>query len=472
MTTAETVLIYVRPWNVSQMEHLALGVWGEDVHLALASEHPSVDRCDLAQSFNAAFQATSPNAKPRHLTEAEAADVTLRCRLLRNVKPGLSRRLLLAMEQAIDAVLDETEPKAMLSLTIDSYVMDLFAILCARRGIRFIGLVPSFIKEHFRLSARGEYVESRDVTEAEIDEALATLIVTDYRPDFLVQSPREMRKQMWRLWLRNLPKPLWFALRRLKPGERLNYHYWASQNIARQYWSLWPRRLNGISGPDLAAVAQDGGPGLIYLPLQMSPEATIDYWSSDTRWIDYEHFILELVRRHRGEWRFLIKEHPNLLGYRSRGFYSRLEAEPNCIMVAPKVPSNDLVSLSRGVLVCTGTAGFEAALRGKPVLSDSEPYYASAGDLLPVAALDGDLPPQVEDPARQRRLIAHLLRGILPGRFLNNGTWSADNPQHRQWNDTMVASIRQYLERVDGQGAGGAGIDVARAQTSQSMRSQ
>jgi len=453
MSKPDTVLLYVRPWNISQMEHLAQGVWGEDVNLECTSEHQAVDKSGLAADFNAAYRALGCDGAPRHLSEDEAVDVMLRCRLLRSVGRARARRLLVAMEQAVDEVLTRTQPKAMLSLTIDSYVMDLFAILCRKRGIEFIGLVPSFVKEHFRITARGEFVDSRPVKEEEIDAALADLIVKDYRPDFLVQSSSEMRKQMWRLWLRNLPKPLWFALLRMRQGEALNYHYWASQQIARKFWGPWPRSLNGISGPDLAALAEDGGHRLIYLPLQMSPEATIDYWSADTRWIDYETFILDLVRRYRGKWRFLIKEHPNLLGYRSRGFYKRLEAEPNCIMVSPKVPSNDLVSLCDGVLVCTGTAGFEAALRGKPVLSDSEPYYANRGDLLPVAALDGDLPPQSEDPERQRSLMAHVLRGTLPGRFLNNGKWSAENAQHREWSDTMANSIRGYLKRLDAQKA-------------------
>ena len=256
-----------------------------------------------------------------------------------------------------------------------------------------------------------------------------------------------MRRQMWRLWLRNLPKPLWFALRRINPRDKKNYHYWASQIVAMSYWSLWPRGLNGINGPTLAALDNDGGEPLIYLPLQMSPEATIDYWSYDTRWIDYETFIIELLQRYRGKWRFVVKEHPNLLGFRSRGFYRRLEAEPNCVVVSPKVPSNNLVSLCRGVLVCTGTAGFEAALRGKPVLSDSVPYYAAPGSLLPIDTLDGDLTDMEPDAMRQRALVAYVLRGTLLGRFLNNGTWSEDDPEHRAWSKTMATSIRIYLER-------------------------
>lgn len=447
MTKPETILLYVRPWNVVQMEHLARGVWGADVATPKTSEHAAVDETGLAEAFDAAYRRTGPEAAPRHISEAEAADIILRCRLLRCLDPARARRLVVAMEAAVDGVLTRTRPGAVLSLTIDSYVIDLIAALCAQRGIRFVGLVPSFVSAHFRISARGEHVAARTVDGAEIDAALSNLIVTDYRPDFLVQSDREMCRQMWRLWLRNLPKPLWFALRRMKPGAALNYHYWASQVVASRIWKPWPERLHGLSGPALAALGEDGGLPLIYLPLQMSPEATIDYWSADTRWIDYEDFIIELLRRYRGRWRFAVKEHPNLLGYRSRGFYKRLQAEPNCVMVAPKVPSNDLVSLCRGVLVCTGTAGFEAALRGKPVLSDSAPYYATPGMLLPVAMLDGELPAARQSPVEQRRAMAHVLSGALPGRFLNNGTWREDNPEHRAWSAAMAASIRGYLDR-------------------------
>lgn len=447
-TQKSGVLLYVRPWNTDQMKHLARGVWGNTIDITCTSEHRSIDQSGLTDIFNSTYRKTLPNAVPRHFSEAESADITLRCRLLRNVSPDTARRLLVAMEHAIDQVLTRTQPSVMLSLTIDSYVMDLFATLCAKRGIKFIGLVPSFIKDHFRLSTRGEYVDSREVSEADINAALATLNVKDYRPDFLVQSNSAMRQQMWRLWRRNLPKPLWFALRRLVPGESRNYHYWASQIISSRFWSLWPRQLSGISGAELEALGTDGGPPLIYLPLQMSPEATIDYWSEDTSWIEYEQAILNLVRRHQATWRFVIKEHPNLLGYRSRRFYQRLQGETNCVMASPSMPSNDLVRLCDGVLVCTGTAGFEAALRGVPVLSDSNPYYAMPGTLLAVATLDkGKLPASNLDAARQRSLMAHVLRGSLPGRFVNDGSWRADKPQHVIWSETMAASIRNYLAR-------------------------
>lgn len=447
MNRVVSVLLYVRPWNVAQMRHLASGVFGVEATQHQTSEHVSVDTSGLSAALNVIFGKIKSDTSFRHLSAPETTDITLRCRLLRSLDPATARRLLLAAEQAISDVLDNSRPDAMLSLTIDSYIMDVFAALCAQRGIRFIGIVPSFVKEHFRITIRGEYVPCRTVGEAEIDMAFATLTIQDYRPDFLVQSEHEMRRQMWRLWLRNLPKPLWFALKRMKPSERLNYHYWASQVVAQWYWSPWPQSLDGLSGPALARLQGDGGTPLIYLPLQMSPEATIDYWSHDTRWIAYEEFVLKLIRQYREARRFVVKEHPNLLGFRSRGFYKRLAKEPNCVIAAPKIASNDLVELCDGVVVCTGTAGFEAALRGKPVYSDSNPYYLPVGELRPLSALQDDLPNAATTPEQQRAMVAFMLGGTLPGRFLNDGTWSAENGEHRAWSEHMAQSIRIFLDQ-------------------------
>lgn len=447
MRTAASILLYVRPWNRAQMEHLARGVWGESARLVMASEHKTVDSTGLVAAFEGMYY--HPQRKHlQYLTTSEGEDIILRCRLLRRLPRTQAQRLLVAMEFAVAKVLSEEKPDAMLSLTVDSYVMDVFAHLCWQRCIRFIGIVPSFLKDHFRITTRGEYVATRDVSSQDIDQARESLLVDDYRPDFLVQSEREMQAQMGRLWFRNLPKPLWFFLRRAFTGERLNYHFWSSQIIAAQYWSPWPRPFKGVSGSPLADLAQDGGLPLVYVPLQMSPEATIDYWSQDTRWIDYESFLLDLIRRYRGKWRFVVKEHPNLLGYRSPGFYKKLQAEPNCILAAPRVPSNDLVAMCQSVLVCTGTAGFEAMLRGKPVISESEPYYAPSGELFPLAFLDGKFQEASTDPERQNILIEYVLQCMLPGRFLNSGTWSAKNPEHLAWSSEMANSLRAYLDRI------------------------
>jgi len=458
----QRLLIYVRPWNRDQMLSLAQTAWPDCAQIIQTSEHRTADDTVLADTFYAHLAAAkgAQDAAPRHLGAADMDDIILRCRLLRALPAAQARRSVIAMEAAVEDVLEAQAPQAMLSLMIDSYVMHLFDHACRRRGIPFVGIVPTFINGYFRITATGEYNLSRDVDDAEVATRMQALLQTAYKPEFLAQTDAALIRNARRLWLRNLPKPEWFALRGLLARDRQNYHYRASAIVARHFRS-W--RLQTYTGArpqtraDLPATLRDRPQ--IYLPLQMSPEATIDYWSTDTSWIDYENRVVAIMQAHRDTRSFLVKEHPNLLGFRRPGFYARLRAQPNCVLIAPQVPSNHVVDLSDATIVCTGSAGFEAVLRGVPVYSDSDPYYLPPGRMRPLADLAGDIPPRATpEPDDQADMMRHLLQGLLPGRFLNNGTWTADDADHRDWNATMARSLRSYYDRT--YGAPDAGRDA------------
>jgi hypothetical protein len=436
------VLVYVRPWNRDQFMDLAKGVW-PDVPLVEISEHPSVDVGGLKDRLYRAYSRVTEATPSLYLDDTEVADVVLRCRLLRMIDPLKARRLVIACEAAIDEMMDRFAPRAMLSITTDSYILHLFVLACRRRGIPFIGLVPTFVNGHFRVTALGEYVPLREVDEAQVDDVAGELLDNDYKPDFLVKSSEEQSKKARRLWVRNLVKPYWFGVRRRISGDPLNYHYWSTEVVARQKWALRMERYDGETPADrrdLPTGLRDRP--LVYLPLQMSPEATIDYWSRDSRWISYEDRILELLDEHSQDRTFLIKEHPNIVGYRSPGFYSKVAARKNAVMIAPNVTSNLLLDMCDAVLFNTGTVGFEAALRGVPVYSDSEPFHLPRDVPLPLASLKGPVQNTSATVDRQRDLIRYVLRGTLPGRFINDGSWNAGRIDHVRGQETVIESLK------------------------------
>jgi len=445
MTKKPSVLIYSRPWNVEQMQFLADGVWGKDANIAIVSEHPKVDSSGLLKRFYSAYNTCDLN--PKILTESEVVDIIQRCRLLRSLDVSKARHLIVAMECAIDQVLAEKSPSHVISLTIDSYIIDILCFLCAKRNIMFLGLVPSFLKNHFRITARGEYIDSRSLDGVDREAELQGLLAVDYKPDFLVKSNKAMQKQMWRLWSRNLIKPIWFWARRMISGDKYNYHQWASQIMAIKFWSWFPQKPQAISFEDLSA--RNFNKNIVYIPLQMSPEATVDYWSADVCWVDYEETLVKIIRDNKNSCIFVLKEHPNLIGYRDRGFYKRIEKEENCIFVNSGVHSNLLVDFTDSTLVCTGTVGFEAALRGKPVFSDSKPYYAPKDMCLPISNIGKKVNQPLTDSVD---LMEHVLKGALRGRFLNDGTWTESNSDHVAWGKEMVNSIKEFLERSKDKG--------------------
>lgn len=440
--SAGSVLVYVRPWNHEQFLNIAQGCW-PDASFIETSEHPREDCSGLRAGIYRFYKTLSADVAPLHLTDDEIADMILRCRLLRQVPSREARLLVLACERAVEEVIDRHQPKAMLSVTTDSYILHMYVLACRRRSIPFIGLVPSFVNGHFRITAMGERVRLRKVTDEQIDAAALDLLHSEYKPDFLAKSPKQLRAKAQRLWLRNLVKPPYFALKRRISGDPLNYHSWSTEVVARQYWS-W--RMQDYSGreidrtTDIPKVMQ--GRPLIFLPLQMSPEATVDYWSQDTRWINYEARVLELLRTYAHSHFFLIKEHPNLLGFRSRGFYARLETVSNAVMISPGVSSNALLELCDGVLAATGTVGFEAALRGVPVYSDSRPFHLPQDAVFNISQLNTPMPGKKVRLEQQVVLLRYVLESVLPGHFINDGTWNKDKHDQTQ----IILSLRSVLD--------------------------
>src|SRR5690606_32618335 len=121
----------------------------------------------------------------------------------------------------------------------------------------------------------------------------------------------------------------------------------------------------------------------------------------------------------------------NLLGYRTRKFYKKLASRQNCILVEASVASNMMIPLFDGVVICTGSVGFEAALRGVPVYSDCEPFHLPATHVMPLSRLStsspAPIPPAPPLAGERNQLIDRLLQGLIPGRFVNDGGWNGES---------------------------------------------
>ncbi len=70
-----------------------------------------------------------------------------------------------------------------------------------------------------------------------------------------------------------------------------------------------------------------------------------------------------------------VKEHPQMVGYRPRSYYKELKKIPNVRLLRPSIPGVQVMQDSRIVFTIAGTAGFEAALFKKPIISFGKLYY-------------------------------------------------------------------------------------------------
>ncbi len=115
----------------------------------------------------------------------------------------------------------------------------------------------------------------------------------------------------------------------------------------------------------------------VYLALHYQPELTTCPLAGP--WVDQELIVGLLADCLPEGVELYVKEHPKqTILSRGLGYYSRLTGRRNVHLVSRDTDSFVLTDHALAVATCTGTAGWEALIRGKPVLVFGDIFYATA----------------------------------------------------------------------------------------------
>ncbi len=443
-------LCHAGPWSDDYFRFVVKEMY-PDAECVILSPHKQVDKSGAWQRY---YDNVEKNKKHGFVATEEDIDIIARCRLMRALDSHVALQHLYSMRDAIGQALDSHKPDIVLTEAIDSFCIDLLYHECQKRDIPCLGFVTIFVNGHYRISARGEYLKLREASQQDIQAVLDKLMDTQYLPSFVVKDSNNQVKSIVRKWLQNLVRIPYYGMKRLFLGDKYNNHYWQSYIISTQWASLLPRVKLGQ--PDWQEQLKARNKPVVYLPLQMFPEATIDYWCQSLDVIDYHNALVTFIKA-RPELTFFIKEHPSVAGYRHPSVYKALEQCDNVVFCPTTVPSNSLQPFYDAVLVWTGTVGFECAIRGKPVLCMSHPYYfpedadflltgmdTSSDDIINyIEQFDGDK----SDDYRQS-LVKHVLDGCLPGRVRFDGSFSLDNKETTDEARFLSVSLKAHIEKI------------------------
>lgn len=118
----------------------------------------------------------------------------------------------------------------------------------------------------------------------------------------------------------------------------------------------------------------------VFVALNFGPERTV---SPEGGQFVHQHLIIELLDAVLPpSWRIYVKEHPSQFvpgtwgdQGRAPGFYRRLKALTRVDLVSISRTSFELIDRSRAVVTISGSAGWEAVVRGKPALLFGYPWY-------------------------------------------------------------------------------------------------
>jgi hypothetical protein len=358
------------------------------------------------------------------LSEAERADVLIRCRLLRNIAREKAERLIDAMGSALLSWFEDIRPSAVLCHMVDEYVIHLLSIIARKHGVIFAGYAGSFFPDRIQITrfSGGEPYDVREPTEDEVTAAVADITRKNFRQNYNQKNVYD-RGQHARAMLRYQVKRAVFALKGVLESDPENLHYRVTPYIVeRRNWKDFP--TPEVFHADWREKLEAAGKPALYLPLGYFPESTIDYWVRDTRIIDYEALTLKMAEVLGRDFTVLVKEHPHMLGARPAAFYRSLCAIPGVLHVPTTEFSPEVLALARAAILGAGSVGVEAALRGVPVFSYSETSYwfAPSGafflDLGAIESWPGQITRDLEtfqpmDEAGGRALIAQCLRSTV-----------------------------------------------------------
>ncbi len=131
----------------------------------------------------------------------------------------------------------------------------------------------------------------------------------------------------------------------------------------------------------------------IYVPLSFQPERTSSPQGGvfvdqllmlETLSASVPKDFLIYVKEHPAQW---LHRGPDFFSYRYRGYYEAIAKLKQVKLLPLNTDTYTLMNHSKAVATVTGTAGFEALFRGKPVLVFGYPWYQHAPGLFSVESV-------------------------------------------------------------------------------------
>ena len=310
-----------------------------------------------------------PSLYPEELME----DIRVRCRFLRNQNKQFAYQLIAKYSVGIERVFDEYKPDLVLAQIPDNYCMDIIQREALKRNITVINMVGEFIKGYSRITLRGEYIWTREATNEEAEQVVKFLLDKDYVANYakgLGESHFQHRKMFIR---RKLIETFYYPIKKTLDRDKYNYHYNTLNYKGLKLSDVVNKKIDSLFS-DFEDISFDDN--FVYVPLHVTPEATVDYYGPDASCAKYDDYMLDFIKKSDSSIIFLVKEHPAMFGARDSSLYYRLSELPNVILINPYVNSNLILENVKYVLTFSGSVGVEALIRKKIVFSMINNYYS------------------------------------------------------------------------------------------------
>ena len=208
------------------------------------------------------------------------------------------------------------------------------------------------------------------------------------------------------------------------------------------------RRLKGVK--DLYD-EPDWNEDYAFFPVHYEPELALLLLSPFH--FDQLAIIRQIARALPLHYKLYVKEHPAMIFRRSRKYYEELKKIPNVKLVPHTVSSFELAKNCNLMTLISGTAGWEASILGKPVITFGEVYYNALSFVKRAKALE-DLPrlvkDQVENFAYNEKEMQNMVAAVFKDSFPYNfaGLWYENDIEKIMKDEGVQEFCKRIVEKA------------------------
>lgn len=159
-----------------------------------------------------------------------------------------------------------------------------------------------------------------------------------------------------------------------------------------------PLRARGAARQLRDAMVRPGGlpHRYAFYPLHTEPEVSLLVYGRP--FVNQIEILRSLAMSLPADMTLVVKEHPWMVGKRSRGAYRKMLGIPRLRFAPPHLDARDLISDADLIAVVTGSVALEAAILGKPVLTFGDcPYNALPDTMVQRCTDPRHLPSQIRN---------------------------------------------------------------------------
>jgi len=300
-------------------------------------------------------------------------------------------RIVQVTAKAVIKFMDETKPDAIVFSAIGSISGLLLYQIAKKRNIKILHILSTRVGNKCTIS--GDYSNFEDVNKL-FNQLQKNLISFPKQKqaaeEFLKNFRAEPEPYCTLDMTKNRPVDRRRQFNFLKPNKLLWSVYWWPKMIIRYLtdsnkndytyinplWGIWDKlkiKFRVLLGFEKFYSQVDPKEDFALFTLHLDPEiATLLYapFYKDQLWL-----IKQIARSLPLNFKLYVKEHPAMVGYRSRNFYRELKKIPNVKIIKPTVEGLSLIVNSKLIITINGTSGWEGIQLKKPVITFGKVFY-------------------------------------------------------------------------------------------------